>query len=104
MKEIEILTDLMLFFSESLPLQHEMSYYISKDPDYGLVFEDALVFSFVKLVGKALDGESKVSFLTKDSDFNVERVKEELREINVEIYFNSGTCLQRIKEVLEYKR
>ena len=102
MKEIEILTDLMLFFSESLPLQHEMSYYISKDPDYGLVFEDALVFSFVKLVGKAFDGESKVLFMTKDSDFDVERVLEELRETNVEIYFNSGMCLQRIKEVLEH--
>ncbi|NOR78277.1 MAG: hypothetical protein GQ523_07635 [Methanophagales archaeon] len=25
---------------------HEMSYYISKDPDYGLVFEDALVYTF----------------------------------------------------------
>jgi hypothetical protein len=102
-KEIEILSDLMLFFSESLPLQHEMSYYISKDPDYGLVFEDALVFSFVKLVGKALDGESKVLFLTKDSDFDVERVLEELREANVEIYFNSSECLQRIKDFLKRK-
>jgi len=73
MKEIGILSSLMLFFSESLPLQHEMSYYNSKDPDYGLVFEDALVFSFVKLVGKTLDGESKVLFLTKDSDFDVKR-------------------------------
>ena len=45
-KEIELLGNLMLFVSESLPLQHEMSYYISKDPDYGLVFEDALVYSF----------------------------------------------------------
>ena len=26
------------------------------------VFEDALVFSFVKLVGKALEGESKVLY------------------------------------------
>ena len=103
-KEIEILSDLMLFFSESLPLQHEMSYYISKDPDYGLVFEDALVFSFVKLVGKALEGESKVLFLTRDKDFDVERVTKELRETNVEMYFNSGACLQRIKEVLEHKR
>ena len=81
-----------------------MSYYISKDPDYGLVFEDALVFSFVKLVGKALDGESKVLFLTKDSDFDVERVLEELREINVEIYFNSGMCLQQVKNLLEHKK
>ena len=100
MKEIGILSSLMLFFSESLPLQHEMSYYISKDPDYGLVFEDALVFSFVKLVGKALDGESKVLFLTKDSDFDIEKVLAELREANVEIYFASGECLQRIKEGL----
>ena len=101
MKEIGILSSLMLFFSESLPLQHEMSYYISKDPDYGLVFEDALVFSFVKLVGKALDGESKVLFLTKDRDFDVEKVLAELREANVEIYFASGECLQRIKEDLK---
>jgi len=33
-------------------------------------------------------------------DFDVERVIEELSEVNVAIYFNSGECLQRIKEVL----
>ncbi|NQE52258.1 hypothetical protein C5S29_01595 [ANME-1 cluster archaeon GoMg3.2] len=102
-KEIEILSDLMLFFSESLPLQLEMSYYISKDPDYGLVFEDALVFSFVKLVGKTLDGESKVLFLTKDSDFDVKRVLDALGDENVEIYFNSGACLQMVKDFLNRK-
>lgn len=35
---------------------------VSKDPDYGLVFEDALVFSFVKLVGKAFEDESRVLY------------------------------------------
>ncbi|NOR79206.1 MAG: hypothetical protein GQ523_12550 [Methanophagales archaeon] len=102
-KEIEILSDLMLFFSESLPLQLERSYYISKDPDYGLVFEDALVFSFVKLVGKALDGESEVLFLTKEGDFDVKRVLDALGDENVEIYFNSGECLQRVKDFLKRK-
>jgi len=101
---ITILSNLMLFFETELPLQDSMAFYISKDPDYGLVFEDALVFSFVKLVGKALEGESKVLFLTKDSDFDVEKVLAELREANVEIYFNSGACLRRIKEELEHKR
>ena len=80
-----------------------MAFYISKDPDYGLVFEDALVFSFVKLVGKAFDGESKVLFLTKDRDFDVERVLEELRATNVRVYFNSGECLERIRELLEHE-
>jgi len=74
---------------------------ISKDPDYGLVFEDALVFSFVKLVGKALDGECKVLFLTKDRDFDVEKVLEELRSTNVVCYFNSGKCLEWIKRFIE---
>ncbi|KAF5432749.1 hypothetical protein C5S39_03025 [Candidatus Methanophagaceae archaeon] len=97
---LEILSNLMLFFEIELPLQDSMAFYISKDPDYGLVFEDALVFSFVKLVGKALDGESKVLFLTKDSDFDVDIVQEELRAANVAIYFNSGECLQRIEEEL----
>ena len=101
---LAILSNLMLFFETVLPLQDSMAFYISKDPDYGLVFEDALVFSFVKLVGKSLDGESKVLFLTKDSDFDVERVLKDLRETNVEMYFNSGACLQRIKEVVEHKR
>ena len=101
---LEILSNLMFFFEIELPLQDSMAFYISKDPDYGLVFEDALVFSFVKLVGKALDGESKVLFLTKDRDFDVERVLEELREANVVIYFNPAECLQRIKEELEHKR
>ena len=77
--------------------------YISKDPDYGLVFEDALVFSFVKLVGKTLDGESKVLFLTKDGDFDVKRVLDALGDENVEIYFNSGECLQRVKDFLKRK-
>ena len=89
-----------MYVEIELPLQDSMAFYISKDPDYGLVFEDVLVFSFVKLVGKALKGESKVLFLTKDSDFDVEKVRAELREANVEIYFNSGECLQRIKEDL----
>jgi len=100
-KEIEILSNLMLFFSENLPLHYEMSYYISKDPDYGLIFEDALVFSFVKLVGDALKDESTVLFLTKDRDFDVKRVLEELRERNIEVYFNSGACLKRIKDILK---
>ena len=97
---LAILSNLMLFFETELPLQDSMAFYISKDPDYGLVFEDALVFSFVKLVGKALEGESKVLFLTKDSDFDVEKVLAELREANVEMYFAAGECLQRIKEDL----
>ena len=89
-----------MYVEIELPLQDSMAFYISKDPDYGLVFEDALVFSFVKLVGKAFDGESKVLFLTKDKDFDVEKVRAELRETNVEIYFHSGECLQMIKEEL----
>jgi len=52
-KEVEIISKLMLLFSDSLPLQYAISFYISKDPEYGLLFEDALVFSFVKLVGKS---------------------------------------------------
>jgi hypothetical protein len=100
---LEILSNLMLFFETELPLQDSMAFYISKDPDYGLVFEDALVFSFVKLVGKAFDGESKVLFLTKDRDFDVKRVLEELRATNVRVYFNSGECLERIKDLLEHE-
>jgi hypothetical protein len=100
---LDILSNLMFFFETELPLQDSMAFYISKDPDYGLVFEDALVFSFVKLVGKAFDGESKVLFLTKDRDFDVERVLEELRTTNVRVYFNSGECLERINELLEHE-
>ena len=99
-KEVEILSKLMLLFSESLPLQYEVSFYVSKDPEYGLLFEDALVFSFVKLVGKSIGHESKVLFLTRDRDFDVEKVLKELNEVGVEVYFSSGECLQRIKELL----
>jgi len=77
-----------------------MAYYVSSDPEYNLKYNDALVFSFVKLLGKALESENKVLFLTKDKDFDVEKVLKELRETNVEIYFHSGECLQRIKEEL----
>jgi len=100
LKEIEIFSKLMLLFSESLPLQYEVSFYVSKDPEYGLLFEDALVFSFVKLVGRSIGPESKVLFLTRDRDFDVEKVLEELNEVGVEVYFSSGECLQRIKELL----
>ena len=99
-KEVKILSKLMLLFSESLPLQYEVSFYVSKDPEYGLLFEDALVFSFVKLVGKSIGYESKVLFLTRDRDFDVEKVLEELNEVGVEVYFSSRECLQRIKELL----
>jgi len=57
-------------------------------------------------VDKILDGFTVIKghfdelFLTKDSDFDVEKVLAELREANVEIYFASGECLQRIKEDL----
>ncbi len=91
----------MLLFHVSLPLHFEDSFYISKNPEYGLLFEDALVFSFVKLVGKAIRNESNVLFLTKDSDFDIENVLKELNEVGVEVYFNSGVCLQRIKNFLE---
>ncbi|MEA3281772.1 MAG: hypothetical protein U9Q68_04305 [Euryarchaeota archaeon] len=99
-EEIEILSNLMLFFSQSLPEQYEIAYYISKDPEYGLLFDDALIFSFVKLVGKSLESDSKVLFLTKDRDFAVEKVLKELDEADIETYFNSGKCLQRIKDLL----
>ena len=65
-EEIEILSNLMLFFSQSLPEQYEIAYYISKDPEYGLLFDDALIFSFVKLVGTSLESNSSVLFLTKE--------------------------------------
>ena len=90
----------MFFFETELPLQDSMAFYISKDPEYGLLFEDALVFSFVKLVGKSLERESKVLFLTGDRDFDVEMVLKELSEVGVEVYFNSGECLQRVKALL----
>lgn len=97
---LEIRSNLMYFFETELPLQDSMAFYISRDPDYKLGFEDALVFSFVKLVGKSLGGESEVLFLTKDRDFDVGRVVGELSGVNVAIHFNSGACLQRIREVL----
>lgn len=97
---LEILSNLMFFFETELPLQDSMAFYVSKDPEYELLFEDALVFSFAKLVGKSLWHESRVIFLTKDMDFNAEKVLEELNEVGVEVYFSSGECLQRIKELL----
>ena len=99
-EEIEILSNLMLFFSQNLPEQYEIAYYISKDPEYGLLLDDALIFSFVKLVGTSLGRDSSVLFLTKDRDFEVEKVMKELNKVNIEVYFNSGGCVQRIKDLL----
>ncbi len=97
---LDKLSAVLYIFEELLPIQHTMAYYVSSDPEYNLKYNDALVFSFVKLLGKALESENKVLFLTKDKDFDVEKVLKELRETNVEIYFHSGECLQRIKEEL----
>lgn len=97
---LDKLSAVLYIFEELLPVQHTKAYYVSSDPEYNLQYNDALVFSFVNLVGKALEGESKVLFLSKDIDFDVEIVLKELRETNVEMYFNSGACLQRIKDLL----
>jgi len=99
-KEVEILSKLMLLFSVNLPLHYADSFYISKDPEYGLLFEDSLVFSFVKLVGQSIGDGGKVLFLTKDHDFDNEKVLNDLGEVGVEVYFNSGECIQRIKNIL----
>ena len=90
----------MMFFSKSLPEQYEIAYYISKDPEYGLLFDDALIFSFAKLVGASLESDSNVLFLTKDRDFEVGKVMKELNEVGVEVYFSSDKCVQRIMNLL----
>jgi len=33
-------------------------------------------------------------------DFNPEKILKELNEVGVEVYFNSGKCLQRVKDLL----
>jgi hypothetical protein len=86
---LDKLSAVLYIFEELLPIQHTMAYYVSSDPEYNLKYNDALVFSFVKLVVKALESENKVLFLTKDKDFDVEKVLKELRETNVEIYLKT---------------
>ena len=97
---LDKLSPVLYIFNNPLPIQHTMSYYVSNDPEYDLQYKDALVFSFAKLVGKSLWHESRVIFLTKDMDFNAEKMLEELNEVGVEVYFSSGECLQRIKKLL----
>ena len=96
---LERLTKLICVFEKNLAVQFEEAYYISKNPKYGLKFEDALVFSFVKLFGIAMD-DCKVIFLTKDRDFDTGTVMQELSAVGVDIYFSSGECMQRIREAL----
>ena len=97
---LDKLAPVLYIFDNPLPIQHTMSYYVSNDPEYDLQYKNALVFSFAKLVGKSVGRESRVIFLTKDMDFNAEKILEELNEVGVEVYFSSGECLQRIKELL----
>ena len=97
---LDKLSPVLYIFDDPLPIQHTMAYYVSNDPEYGLQYKDALVFSFVKLVGKSLWHESRVIFLTKDMDFSVEKILNELNEVGVEVYFSSGECLQRVKGLL----
>ena len=49
---------------------------------------------------KIKKSHSKVLFLTKDRDFEVGKVIKELEESNVEVYFNSNECIQRIDGLL----
>ena len=49
------MSKLILVFKKNLTVQFEEAYYAAKNPKYELEFEDALVFSFVKLFGIALD-------------------------------------------------
>lgn len=94
------MSELILVFEKNLAVQFEEAYYTSKNPKYELEFEDALVFSFVKLFGIALD-ECKIIFLTRDRDFDNEPVLQELKRVGVDVYFSSGECMQRIKEALQ---
>jgi len=94
------MSKLILVFEKNLTVQFEEAYYAAKNPKYELEFEDALVFSFVKLFGIALD-ECKIIFLTRDRDFDTEPVLQELKEVGVDVYFSSGECVQRIKEALQ---
>ena len=50
--------------------------------------------------GESIKNESKVLFLTKDYDFDNEKILKELGDVKVEVYFNSGECIQRIKTIL----
>ncbi len=97
---LDKLSPVLYIFDNPLPIQHTVAYYVSNDPEYDLQYKDALVFSFVKLVGKSIEHESRVIFLTKDMDFNAEKILKELNEVGVEVYFNSGECLQRVKDLL----
>lgn len=97
---LDKLSPVLYIFDDPLPIQHTMAYYVSNDPEYDLQYKDALVFSFVKLVGKSLWHESRVIFLTKDMDFSAEKILKELNEVEVEVYFSSGECLQRVKGLL----
>ena len=42
----------------------------------------------------------EITLLTKDRDFEVGKVLKELEESNVEVYFNSNECIQRINGLL----
>ena len=97
---LDKLAPVLYIFDYPLPIQHTMAYYVSNDPEYNLQYKDALVFSFSRLVGKSIGYESKVIFLTKDMDFSTEKIRGELDDAGVEVYFSSGECLRRVRDLL----
>ena len=99
-EEIEILSNLIFFFSQSPPQAVRNCLLHPKGQEYELLFDDALIFSFMKLVGTSLETDSNVLFLAKAIDFEVEKAMKELKETNIEVYFNSGECVQRIKDIV----
>lgn len=64
--------------------------------------EDRHIYESILDFTKDKDGYDQIIFYTSDKeDFDHKEIRDELEEHGIEVYFDSGKCLRRIKEGLE---
>jgi len=82
------------------PTIHTRSYLVTLDERYGLVNPDASVYESIK--GFAKENEGIKIHLNKNTyDFDKRIIHKELKDLGVELCFNSGDVIKRIRKLIE---
>jgi len=80
------------------PAIHARSYLITLDKRYGLVNPDASVHESIKQFARENEG-IKIRLNKNTNDFDKKIIHKELKELGVEVYFDSGKVIKRITEL-----
>jgi len=80
------------------PAIHTRSYLITLDKRYDLVNPDASIYESIKEFARENDG-IKIHLNKNTNDFDKKIIHKELKELGVEVYFDSGKVIKRITEL-----